>query len=176
MISRPSNWRRPACRPRTSLRWRCGHGDRSAAAPFNESHHLTMIRLAARGGMITRRARCYPPRSAVMRCRIGRCGRTPPTPLDQPLRELYAALDSGDAGRTTNAVPAALRRAGTCGGPGVRPGDRAEGFGRAAVGQSWMPRVRARLLRCYRRFTVATYVANFDRYDGERFPDSAWFA
>lgn len=28
---------------------------------------------------------------------------------------------------------------------------------------------RARLLKVYRRFTVATYVANFSRYDGERF-------
>jgi phospholipid transport system substrate-binding protein len=28
---------------------------------------------------------------------------------------------------------------------------------------------RARLLRVYRQFTVATYLANFNRYDGERF-------
>ena len=28
---------------------------------------------------------------------------------------------------------------------------------------------RTRLLKAYRRFTVATYVANFDKYDGERF-------
>ena len=28
---------------------------------------------------------------------------------------------------------------------------------------------RARLLKVFRRFTIATYVANFDRYDGEQF-------
>jgi phospholipid transport system substrate-binding protein len=28
---------------------------------------------------------------------------------------------------------------------------------------------KERLLGVYRRFTIATYVANFDRYDGERF-------
>ena len=26
----------------------------------------------------------------------------------------------------------------------------------------------------FRRFTVATYVANFDKYDGEQLPDPAW--
>ena len=29
--------------------------------------------------------------------------------------------------------------------------------------------LRARLLKAFRRFTIATYVANFDKYDGERF-------
>ncbi len=43
---------------------------------------------------------------------------------------------------------------------------------RVSVGMRWDsmdPAVQARLLHAFRRFTVATYVANFDKYDGERF-------
>jgi phospholipid transport system substrate-binding protein len=43
---------------------------------------------------------------------------------------------------------------------------------RVSVGMRWDsmdPAVQARLLHAFRRFTVATYVANFDKYEGERF-------
>ena len=43
---------------------------------------------------------------------------------------------------------------------------------KVSVGARWDSMdddVRNRLLRAYRRFTVATYVANFDKYDGETF-------
>jgi phospholipid transport system substrate-binding protein len=52
------------------------------------------------------------------------------------------------------------------------------GILRACVGPRWTalpPRDQAELLDVFRRFTVASYVANFDDYDGERFevlPDS----
>jgi phospholipid transport system substrate-binding protein len=43
---------------------------------------------------------------------------------------------------------------------------------KVSVGMRWdgmNADTRARLLKAFRRFTVATYVANFDRYDGEHF-------
>ena len=43
---------------------------------------------------------------------------------------------------------------------------------KVSVGQRWDALdadTRSLLLKVYRRFTVATYVANFDKYDGERF-------
>jgi phospholipid transport system substrate-binding protein len=52
------------------------------------------------------------------------------------------------------------------------------GILRACVGPRWTalaPEDRAELLAVFRRFTVASYVANFDDYAGERFemlPDS----
>ena len=43
---------------------------------------------------------------------------------------------------------------------------------KVSVGLRWDamdPEVRIRLLNAFRRFTIATYVANFDKYDGEQF-------
>ncbi len=43
---------------------------------------------------------------------------------------------------------------------------------KVSVGVRWdamAPDVRERLLKAFRSFTVATYVANFDKYDGEQF-------
>ncbi len=43
---------------------------------------------------------------------------------------------------------------------------------KVSVGLRWdgmAARVRDTLLTVFRRFTIATYVANFDKYDGERF-------
>jgi phospholipid transport system substrate-binding protein len=43
---------------------------------------------------------------------------------------------------------------------------------KVSVGLRWDtmdPASRVDLLKVYRRFTVATYAANFNRYDGERF-------
>jgi phospholipid transport system substrate-binding protein len=43
---------------------------------------------------------------------------------------------------------------------------------RVSVGPRWAslsPALQAQLLHVFRRFTVASYVANFDSYDGERF-------
>jgi phospholipid transport system substrate-binding protein len=43
---------------------------------------------------------------------------------------------------------------------------------KVSVGLRWDsmdPDVRTRLFKAFRRFTIATYVANFDRYDGQRF-------
>jgi phospholipid transport system substrate-binding protein len=43
---------------------------------------------------------------------------------------------------------------------------------KVSVGMRWdtmTPDVQDRLLKAFRRFTVATYVANFDKYDGEQF-------
>jgi phospholipid transport system substrate-binding protein len=47
-----------------------------------------------------------------------------------------------------------------------------QGILRVSVGLSWdgiSPDQRAALMTAFRRFTVATYVANFDSYNGQRF-------
>jgi phospholipid transport system substrate-binding protein len=49
---------------------------------------------------------------------------------------------------------------------------------RSSVGARWTtldPATQVALHRAFRRFTIATYVANFDKYDGERFELSPTF-
>jgi phospholipid transport system substrate-binding protein len=90
------------------------------------------------------------------------------SPLDRPLRELYAALEA--AMRTGHATPFAQRFDTLA--PVVDQVFDLETVLKVSVGLRWDsmdPDVRQRLLTAYRRFTVATYVANFDKYDGERF-------
>jgi len=92
----------------------------------------------------------------------------PSGPLDQPLRQLYAALEA--AMRTGHTVPFAQRFDALA--PLVDQVFDLETVLKVSVGLRWdsmEPDVRARLLKTYRRVTVATYVANFDRFDGERF-------
>jgi phospholipid transport system substrate-binding protein len=88
--------------------------------------------------------------------------------LDQPLREFNAALEAVmKAGRSTPFTQRFDQLA-----PVVDEVFDLETVLRVSVGLRWDmmdPEGRARLLRTYRRFTIATYVANFDRYDGEHF-------
>lgn len=89
-------------------------------------------------------------------------------PPDQPLRGLYAALEA--AMRAGHSTPFAMRFDALV--PVVDQVFDLETVLKVSVGLWWdslQPETRARLLTAYRRFTVATYVANFDRYDGERF-------
>ena len=81
---------------------------------------------------------------------------------------LYAGLETVMRSGPLGAFRSAVRRARACGGPGLRPRYGPEGLGRHALGCDG-PELQARLLKAFRRFTVATYVANFDKYDGERF-------
>ena len=101
-------------------------------------------------------------------------GRTRPVqadatdPLNKPLRDLYAALE--EAMRTGHTTPFPQRFDALA--PVVDQVFDLETVLKVSVGLRWnsMGRdVRTRLLKAYRRFTVATYVANFDRYNGERF-------
>ncbi|HEY0182666.1 MAG TPA: ABC transporter substrate-binding protein [Rhodopila sp.] len=88
--------------------------------------------------------------------------------LDQPLRDLYAGLET--AMRSGRTVP--FRKRFDLLAPAVDNAFDLETVLKVSVGLRWDtmdPAVRARLLSAYRRFTIATYVANFDRYDGERF-------
>jgi phospholipid transport system substrate-binding protein len=89
-------------------------------------------------------------------------------PLDQPLRELHNALEAMmRAGDTT---PFSQRFAALA--PVVDEVFDLPTVLKVSVGPRWDTMdddVRTRLLKAYRRFTVATYVANFDKYDGERF-------
>lgn len=90
------------------------------------------------------------------------------SPLNQPLVDLYTALEAAmRAGRT---APFAQRFDALA--PVVDQVFDLETVLKVSVGLRWDgmdPDVRSRLLRAFRRFTVATYVANFDKYDGERF-------
>lgn len=89
-------------------------------------------------------------------------------PLDQPLRDLYAALET--VMRTGRSTPFPQRFEMLA--PVVDQVFDLETVLRLSVGLRWSnlnPDVRARLLKVYRRFTIATYVSNFDKYDGERF-------
>jgi phospholipid transport system substrate-binding protein len=88
--------------------------------------------------------------------------------LEQPLRELYAALDR--IMRAGHTKPFAERFDSLA--PVVDRVFDLETVLQVSVGLRWNTMdaaSRGRLLRAYRRFTVATYVANFNKYDGERF-------
>jgi phospholipid transport system substrate-binding protein len=88
--------------------------------------------------------------------------------LAQPLQELHAALEAAmRAGHTT---PFSQRFDTLA--PVLDRVFDLETVLKVSVGLRWNsmdPTQQARLLRVYRRFTIATYVANFNRYDGERF-------
>jgi phospholipid transport system substrate-binding protein len=90
------------------------------------------------------------------------------TPLVHPLQELYDALTATmRAGRSS---PFAQRFNDLA--PIVDQVFDLETILKVSIGLRWDSLdtdMRARLLRAFRRFTVATYVANFDKYDGERF-------
>jgi phospholipid transport system substrate-binding protein len=89
-------------------------------------------------------------------------------PLDQPLRDFYAALES--AMKSGRAKPF-LQRFDILA-PAVDAVFDLETVLKVSVGLRWDtmdPDLRARLFKTFRRFTIATYVANFDKYDGERF-------
>jgi phospholipid transport system substrate-binding protein len=88
--------------------------------------------------------------------------------LDAPLRELYAALET--AMRTGRSTPFAHRFELLA--PVVDQVFDLETVLKVSIGMRWQGMdadTQSSLLRAYRRFTVATYVANFDRYDGEHF-------
>lgn len=93
---------------------------------------------------------------------------TADTSLHTPLRDLYAALEAAmRAGRVT---PFGQRFEAL--GPVVDRVFDLETVLKVSVGLRWDTMdaaVRVRLLKAFRRFTIATYVANFDKYDGERF-------
>lgn len=89
-------------------------------------------------------------------------------PLDQPLHELYSALET--AMRTGHTTPFPQRFDALA--PVVDQVFDLETVLKVSVGLRWDTMdadVRARLLNAFRRFTVATYVASFDKYDGQQF-------
>ncbi len=87
---------------------------------------------------------------------------------DQPLRELHHALEA--TMRAGHRTPFPRRFDALV--PVVDQVFDLKTVLKVAVGPRWdsmNEQAQARLLRAYRRFTVATYVASFDRDDGERF-------
>lgn len=89
-------------------------------------------------------------------------------PLDASLRRFYAALEA--AMRAGRATPFPQRFNALA--PVVDQVFDLDTVLKVSVGLRWDSMdadVRTRLLKAFRRFTVATYVANFDKYDSERF-------
>jgi phospholipid transport system substrate-binding protein len=88
--------------------------------------------------------------------------------VGEPLAALYAALET--TMRAGHSVPFVQRFDALA--PVVDRAFDLDTVLRVSIGMRWDamdPEVKARLLKAFRRFTVATYVANFDKYDGERF-------
>jgi phospholipid transport system substrate-binding protein len=88
--------------------------------------------------------------------------------LDAPLRELHSALEASM--RAGHGTPFPQRFNALA--PVVDQVFDLETVLKVSVGLRWDSMdssAQARLLKAYRRFTVATYVANFDRYDGQDF-------
>lgn len=89
-------------------------------------------------------------------------------PFARPLLDLYAALETAMRSGHTTPFPRRFDAVE----PVVDQVFDLQTVLKVSVGLRWnsMRRgVQTRLLNAYRRFTVATYVASFDRYDGERF-------
>jgi phospholipid transport system substrate-binding protein len=89
-------------------------------------------------------------------------------PLGQPLRELYAALEAVMRSGRSTSFPHRFDMLA----PIVDRVFDLQTVLKLSIGLRWGnmdPDTRARLLKVYRRFTIATYVANFDKYEGEHF-------
>jgi phospholipid transport system substrate-binding protein len=88
--------------------------------------------------------------------------------IDKPLLDLYTGLEAAmRAGRST---PFAQRFDALA--PAVDQAFDLMTILKVSVGLRWDSMDQAtqtRLLTVFRRFTIATYVANFDKYDGEHF-------
>jgi phospholipid transport system substrate-binding protein len=127
-----------------------------------------MIRLAARGRVISRRVALLSAAMAMTALTLPVRADDAQLSLNQPLRELYAALNG--AMRAGPKTPFAQRFEALA--PVVDRVFDLETVLKVSIGLRWDgldAESRGRLLGVYRRFTIATYVANFDRYDGERF-------
>jgi phospholipid transport system substrate-binding protein len=88
--------------------------------------------------------------------------------LAQPLLTLYAGLEAIMRAGYTTPFPQRFDILA----PVVDQVFDLETVLKVSVGMRWDsmdPAIQARLLRIYRRFTVATYVASFNKYDGEQF-------
>ena len=116
---------------------------------------------------LTRRA--FLPAAALFLGGVSGLARAEPSdPLDAPLRALYSALEA--TMRAGHTIPFSQRFDALA--PVVDQAFDLETVLKVSVGLRWDaidPEARVRLLAAFRRFTVATYVANFDKYDGERF-------
>jgi phospholipid transport system substrate-binding protein len=88
--------------------------------------------------------------------------------IEQPVEGLYAGLES--VMRSGRSTPFPKRFSELA--PAVERVFDLDMILKVSVGLRWGTmdgQAQARLLRAFRRFTIATYVASFDRYDGERF-------
>ncbi len=116
---------------------------------------------------LTRRA--FLPAAALFTAGLTGFARAEGTDLpDAPLRALYGALEATMRAGHTTPFPQRFDALA----PVVDQAFDLETVLKVSVGLRWDamdPDARTRLLTAFRRFTVATYVANFDKYDGERF-------
>jgi phospholipid transport system substrate-binding protein len=116
---------------------------------------------------LARRA-LLPSLTAAALMAVGPVRAEPNGDLGQPLTDLYSGLEAAmRAGRTTPFT----RRFDALAPVVDRAFDLATVL-KVSVGGRWDsmdPASQARLVEAYRRFTIATYVANFDKYEGEHF-------
>ena len=92
----------------------------------------------------------------------------PDPSLDEPLRTLYSSLETVMKAGQTTPFPQRFETLA----PVVDKVFDLRTVLKVSIGMRWdsmAPDIQARLFKVFRRFTVATYVANFDRYDGEQF-------
>jgi phospholipid transport system substrate-binding protein len=119
-----------------------------------------MIGLTRRGVVLTA--------VAVLASAQRAAAQTSDAAMARPLGDLYAALDAVmRAGRSTPFPQRFDILA-----PVVDRVFDLETVLKVSVGMRWDsmdPMIQGRLLRVYRQFTIATYVANFSKYDGEQF-------
>jgi phospholipid transport system substrate-binding protein len=116
--------------------------------------------------LLTRRAVMPLAMAAALRAVPGRA--EPEPDIGHTVAELYAGLES--AMRAGRGTPFALRFDALA--PVVDRVFDLDTVLRVSIGMRWDAldsTTQANLSRIYRRFTVATYVANFDKYEGERF-------
>ncbi|HQT76576.1 MAG: hypothetical protein B7Z80_12115 [Rhodospirillales bacterium 20-64-7] len=95
-------------------------------------------------------------------------GAEAPDGLDAPLRRLYSALETVMRSGHDTPFPRRFDKLA----PVVEQVFDLQTVLKLSIGPRWdslNAEAQARLLQVYRRFIVATYVANFDSYDGQRF-------
>jgi len=119
----------------------------------------------ARGARITRRA-LLP--LALVPMLVRQAAADKDSALNEPLQALYGSLEA--AMRAGRSAPFAQRFNSIA--PAVERAFDLDTILKVSVGLRWNSMdqaTQAELSKTFRRFTVATYVANFDRYEGERF-------
>jgi phospholipid transport system substrate-binding protein len=115
----------------------------------------------------TRRA-FLPLLAAAVSCGFQATARDGDDRIEQPVELLYKSLET--VMRSGRATPFQQRFDAVA--PAIERAFDLDTILKVSVGLRWDgidPQTRGKLSAAFRRFTIATYVANFDKYDGEAF-------